>query len=71
MMKIEPHGVLPGREVCVWYIDGTRVAVIYVDESTHHMKIVHERNITAEVLMRAGLTSFVDVTKESYGKDNP
>lgn len=63
-LKIEEHKALDGREVCVWYIAGERVAVIYAHADEKQLRVMAERDVTCSVLQRAGVTSFLDVTDE-------
>jgi hypothetical protein len=52
-LRIEQHAVTPDRDVCVWYKDDKRVAVLYIDD-TNGCTLVHEEGIQVKVFKRRG-----------------
>ena len=59
-MKLEPHDVLPGEQVCVCYVDGERMAVLYFKPHIRTVRLVVEGKIRPEVLRRPGGPGTVD-----------
>lgn len=55
--RIESHLVSPPRQVCVCYVDGKRIAVVYL-KPPKEIKIVYEPDVGLTTLHRTGLTTF-------------
>ena len=62
-LKIERHQVQPSREVCVWYENGERRGVVYVDGPKKELRVMHEADVRVQVLRRTGLASFEESMK--------
>lgn len=57
-LRIEPHAVLTNETICVAYLDGRRVAVIYFHPALREVKVMHEGPVTLTVDRRTASTTF-------------
>lgn len=57
-LRLEPHSVLTNERVCVAYLDGKRVAIVYFHPSRREVRVVHEGPVQLTVDRRTSSTTF-------------
>ena len=57
-LRLEPHQVLPDEQICVAYIEGRRVGVVYFHPTLRTLKVMYENEVVLTVDRRTSKTTF-------------
>jgi hypothetical protein len=57
-LRLEQHEIIAGEQVCVAYMSGKRIAVLYFHPQVRRLQLVHEAEVKVSVVKHKGSAHF-------------